>query len=273
LSNNNSNNNSYSNTNYEIPLKLTENLEKEDIVQKFVIDIKNNCVKLELNHKYNDQISINVPIGIIRSKKDGWILFTSKFRKDMKDFGVDPKHNLQIYSVLNDNSDLINHSDNSSISEEGEGEQQETTIEIPYSEWSIKLVEKYINLQKETLDLIPELWEPTEFTLSVRTILRIKNITLPFVGIILGPSGALKTAAVELYRNTKDTCYRDSFSAKSFVSHNSAIPKEKLVEIDLLPAIKNKLFLTPELSPTFSKKEDELNEILGIITSFRWSWL
>jgi len=266
LSNNNSNNNSYSNTNYEIPLKLTENLEKEDIVQKFVIDIKNNCVKLELNHKYNDQISINVPIGIIRSKKDGWILFTSKFRKDMKDFGVDPKHKLQIYSVLNDNSDLINHSDNSSISEEGEGEQQETTIEIPYSEWSIKLVEKYINLQKETLDLIPELWEPTEFTLSVRTILRIKNITLPFVGIILGPSGALKTAAVELYRNTKDTCYRDSFSAKSFVSHNSAIPKEKLVEIDLLPAIKNKLFLTPELSPTFSKKEDELNEILGIIT-------
>jgi hypothetical protein len=34
----------------------------------------------------------------------------------------------------------------------------------------------------------------------------------------------------------------------------------------MLPKIKDKLFLTPELLPTFSKKEDELNEILGIIT-------
>ena len=127
------------------------------------------------------------------------------------------------------------------------------------------LVEKYTNLQKEALDLIPELWEPTEFALSVRTILRIANITLPFAGIVLGPSGGLKTATVELYRNTSDTYYTDSFSAKSFVSHNTAVPKEKLVEIDLLPKIKDKLFLTPELSPTFCKKEDELNEILGII--------
>src|SRR5687768_6199169 len=100
----------------------------------------------------------------------------------------------------------------------------------------MKLVEKYTSLQKEILYLIPELWEPIEFTLSVRTILRIKSITLPFAGIVLGPSGGLKTATVELYRDTKDSCYRDSFSAKSFVSHNTAIPKEKLDEIDLLPA-------------------------------------
>ena len=103
---------------------------------------------------------------------------------------------------------------------EEEQQQQESTTEeqIPFIEWSIKLVEKYTNLQKEILNLIPELWEPTEFALSVRTILRIKNITLPFAGIVLGPSGGLKTATVELYRNTSDTCYRDSFSAKSYVN-------------------------------------------------------
>src|SRR5687767_11300602 len=60
--------------------------------------------------------------------------------------------------------------------------QQSTILEeqkIPFTEWSIKLIEKYTSLQKVILDLIPELWEPTEFALSVRTILRIKNITLP----------------------------------------------------------------------------------------------
>ncbi len=138
--------------------------------------------------------------------------------------------------------------------------------EISYTEWSRKLEEKYYTLQKEILNLIPELWEPVEFALSVRSILRIKNITLPFAGIILGPPSSLKTAAIELFRNTKDTYYTDNFSAKSFVSHNTPVPREELKEIDLLPKIKNKLFLTPELSPTFSKKDEELNEILGIIT-------
>jgi hypothetical protein len=45
-----------------------------------------------------------------------------------------------------------------------------------------------------------------------------------------------------------------------------SVPTEQLVEIDLLPKIKNKFFLTPELGPTFSKRDDDLKEILGIIT-------
>ena len=101
---------SNNNSDHEIPLELSQSLRNEGIVKKFVKDIKNNCVKLELNHKY-DQININVPIGLIKSKKDGWILFTDKFRKDMRDFKIDPKHNLQVYSVLNNNSDLINKND------------------------------------------------------------------------------------------------------------------------------------------------------------------
>jgi hypothetical protein len=40
----------------------------------------------------------------------------------------------------------------------------------------------------------------------------------------------------------------------------------QLKKIDLLPKIRNKLFLTPELSPMFSVKDDDLNEILGILT-------
>jgi len=44
------------------------------------------------------------------------------------------------------------------------------------------------------------------------------------------------------------------------------VTREELAEIDMLPKIKNKLFLTPELAPTFSAKDDDLIQILGIMT-------
>lgn len=67
-----------------------------------------------------------------------------------------------------------------------------------------------------------------------------------------------------MLRDAPNTFYTDSFSAKSFVSHNTSVPKKELKNIDLLPKIKDKVFLSPELSPTFSKKDDELIEIIGI---------
>ena len=111
-----------------------------------------------------------------------------------------------------------------------------------------------------------ELWEPLEFALSVKSILNIKHCSLPFAGIILGPPSSFKTAVIELLRSYLNTFYTDSFSPKSFVSHNTAVSKEELEKIDLLPKIKDKIFLSPELSPVFAKREEELNELLGIIT-------
>src|SRR5215213_6593451 len=90
----------------EIPLQLSEKLKNEVIIQKFVIDKKDNYIKLRLNSKYDPSISIDVSIDVIK-EKNGWTKFTNKFRKDMKDFGVDNDHNLQIYSSLNENGSLI----------------------------------------------------------------------------------------------------------------------------------------------------------------------
>lgn len=62
------------------------------------------------------------------------------------------------------------------------------------------------------------------------------------------------------------TFYTDSFIAKSFVSHNTAVKQEMLEQIDMPPKIKDKLFLTPELAPMFSAKDEDLLSILGIVT-------
>jgi hypothetical protein len=139
-------------------------------------------------------------------------------------------------------------------------------IDISFEDWQTTLLSKYSNLHDKVFELIPELWKPLEFMLSVKTILNIKDCTLPFIGIILGPPSSVKTVTIELFRNCSNTFYTDNFSAKSFVSHNTAVSRDKLPNIDLLPKIKNSLFLTPELSPTFSKRYEELIEILGIIT-------
>ena len=120
-------------------------------------------------------------------------------------------------------------------------------------------------LKKAAEKNFPNLWESLEFELAVKNILHINNCTLPFAGIVLGSPSSMKTLGIELFRNTKNAFYSDNFSAKSFVSHNTAVKREKLTQIDLLPKIKNKLFLTPELSPTFAKKDEELIELLGIL--------
>jgi hypothetical protein len=133
-----------------------------------------------------------------------------------------------------------------------------------YSE--AKLLEKYEYLHQITLTNIPKLWSALEFALSVKSILNIKGCNLPFAGILLGPASSLKTVSIELFRGRNNTFYTDNFSAKAFVSHNSAVSKDKLKEVDMLPKIKNKFFLTPELAPTFAQREEELIQTLGIMT-------
>ena len=141
-----------------------------------------------------------------------------------------------------------------------------TPLPTSYEEWSTILSEKYQNLYKLVNELIPELWTPLEFALSIKTILNIKNCTLPFAGILLGAPSSLKTIIVELFKKSKNSYFTDSFSPKSLVSHYAGIKEEQLKKIDMLPMIKNTFFLCSELSPMFTKKEEELNEIIGLIT-------
>jgi hypothetical protein len=133
--------------------------------------------------------------------------------------------------------------------------------------WSEKLLEKYEALHTTVTNNLPNLWSAFEFTLSVKTILNIRDCTLPFAGIILGPPSSLKTVVIELFKGRTNTFHTHNFSAKSFVSHISGLKEEKLKQIDMLPRIKNKFFVTPELAPLFSARDEDLLQQLGILTS------
>jgi hypothetical protein len=67
--------------------------------------------------------------------------------------------------------------------------------------------------------------------------------------------------------NGKLLCYRsDKFTPAAFVSQSAKATKKELEQVDLLPRIKDKVLLTPELSTIFRGKPDELAERFSIIT-------
>jgi hypothetical protein len=160
---------------------------------------------------------------------------------------------------------------------EGEKKQKDHIIEevkelraanlgITTEEWISGLTKRYDGLLKIVLDNIPDLWPGLEFELSVMRILNIDKCTLPFIGIILGRPASCKTQIISLLKKWPNSYYTDNFTARAFVSHSTSVSKEELEKIDMLPRLKNKTFLTPELSPMFTAKVEDLIQVLGIIT-------
>jgi hypothetical protein len=110
------------------------------------------------------------------------------------------------------------------------------------------------------------MWLPLEFTLSIKCIMNISGITLPFAGIVLGAPSTLKTASLIMLNKWPQTFYTDHFTSRSIVSHSTAVSKEELEEIDMLPRWENKLVLLAELAPIFTARDEDLTHLLGIFT-------
>ena len=144
---------------------------------------------------------------------------------------------------------------------------KEKNKEITFEAWKNGLLERYRIMKEATKKNFPNAWEGLEFTLAVLKILNIGECTLPFAGIMLARSGGNKTLSSSMLVPWPFVYYTRHFTAKAFVSHNTAISREDLPEIDMLPQIRFKMLLTPELAPIFSASEDELLENIGVITS------
>jgi predicted transcriptional regulator len=142
--------------------------------------------------------------------------------------------------------------------------------ELTFEQWSDILKVKHQILVNKIEEHFPKIAFKVllelDFVLSLKTILNIDDITLPFLGIVFAAPSSMKTQLIELFEKWIYSYYTDKFTAKSFVSHSAIVAKDKLGEVDLLPRIKNKILLTPELSPLFTGKEEDIKEQFGIIT-------
>src|SRR5262249_16803382 len=59
----------------------------------------------------------------------------------------------------------------------------------------------------------------------------------------------------------------DKFTPRAFVSHVANVSRKELAKIDLLPRIKHRVLITPELAPTFRQRQDDLRETFAILTA------
>lgn len=138
--------------------------------------------------------------------------------------------------------------------------------DLSFEQWINTLIEKRNKLDSKVEEYFPEISLELDFILSIKTILNIEEITLPFMGIVFAVPSSMKTQVIEILRKWIYSYFTDKFTAKSFVSHSATVAKDKLSEVDMLPRIKDKILLTPELSPLFTGKEEDIKEQFGIIT-------
>jgi hypothetical protein len=273
-----------------VELALTSALQETGIVERFDFYPKTHAIVLSLNHLYDRKCVI----CYVNTKN--WNFTAKTFEQKLKKRGITDQHHIELLSEILDNNyetilglqaqaqGKVASSDNgdddyneSTQSKRKQQQGEEITIQplnVSFEDWQATLSQKYKTLYYTVQKNLPHLWPSLEFDLSIKNILHIKDCTLPFGGVVLGKPSSLKTVGIQMFRKSRHTFYTDSFTARSFVSHSSGLSEELLQQIDLLPKIRNKCFLTPELAPTFSAKDDDLIQFIGILTRILdGSWL
>jgi DNA-binding transcriptional ArsR family regulator len=264
-----------------IELELSSELQQTGIVERFDFYIKTHAVMLSLNHLYD----IKSIICHINTKN--WNFTTKTFEQKLKKRGITDQHHIELLSEILDNnyetilglqiqaqaqessSDNDYDGDYNESSQSKQKQQQEIIqpLNMSFEQWQATLSQKYKTLYDTVQKNLPHLWPSLEFDLSIKNILHIKDCTLPFAGIVLGRPSSLKTVGIDLLRKSRYIYHTHNFSPKSFVSHATGLTEEQLQKNDLLPQIKNKCLLTPELAPIFASKDDDLVQFMGIVTA------
>ncbi len=127
-------------------------------------------------------------------------------------------------------------------------------------------------LREMVEDAFPQLWPPTEAALATILAMVPDDVVNPPTLIFTGPASGGKTTVLDLVSPEKGEAetitYRcDQFTPKAFVSHSANVKRADLEKIDLLPRIRHRALVTPELAPVFRGKEDALVDRFVILTA------
>lgn len=121
---------------------------------------------------------------------------------------------------------------------------------------------------RETVrERFPDCAFPAEVAMSVMAQILIKDITNPFALVLVDVPSSGKTITINFFDALEGLVYAsDKFTPASFVSNASNVKRKDLDQIDLLPRLRYRMFLVRDLATLFSKRDDDLQECLGILT-------
>ena len=123
----------------------------------------------------------------------------------------------------------------------------------------------------------PGLWPAVDVGLAVSASLLLRDNRNPVAVIYVGGAASSKTTVADMFADETTMVadgdaehslfyLSDSFTAAAFVSQASNVGPDKLAKVDLLPRIKHKVLVTPELAPILRGRDDELVKVFKIIT-------
>jgi len=113
----------------------------------------------------------------------------------------------------------------------------------------------------------PDLLFSAEICLSIISQLLIADIANPFALVLVDVPSAGKTITLNFFAGLEGLTYAtDKFTPASFVSNAANVKKTELPKVDLLPRIKNKGLIVRDFATIFSKREEDLNDLLGTLT-------
>ena len=144
-----------------------------------------------------------------------------------------------------------------------EAGENKVSFDFEYIHQDIKSLD---DLKKIIMKNFPSIWFETKACLSTCATLSLKNLNgCPSLNLIGSPSGE-KTTTLSFFYGQDKTYLSDDFTPRSFVSHSANVKVEELGAVDLLPRLKNKVLITPELAPLFESPRDKLIDNFSMLT-------
>ena len=114
----------------------------------------------------------------------------------------------------------------------------------------------------------PNARRATEAALSAAATLLLEDNSNPMALILEGVASSSKTTVLAFFDQAAPLAYRtDKFTTKAFVSHHAAAKKGSLAQVDLLPRIRHRVMITPELAPLFRGREEDLIDNFTTLTA------
>jgi len=129
------------------------------------------------------------------------------------------------------------------------------------------LPREYQKLKETIVSLFDErVWFMTEACASVVAALMLEDLSNPIgLNLVDGPSSE-KTTVLSFFFDLPHVYRSDSFTPACFVSHAANVKTAKLPDVDLLPRIRHKCLVVPELAPVFGADREKLLENFSILT-------
>ena len=142
--------------------------------------------------------------------------------------------------------------------------------EAPKFDFPIKDPDRSIETLNQLQDIILEkfssVWFETKACLSACAVLSLKDLNgCPSLNLVGNPSGE-KTTVLSFFYGQNKTYISDDFTPRAFVSHSANVSADELEEVDLLPKIKDRVLITPELAPLFEAPKDKLIDNFATLT-------